>query len=56
MQKKITLQELAEELIARIEGGQSIDCCKDELKKLALLVKEKLGQETIEIDWHAKQE
>jgi len=49
--KEITLKEFADELIARIEKDQSIDCCKDELKRLAKIVGEKLPEEKIMVDW-----
>ena len=49
--KEITLAEFADELIERLEKGQTIDCCKEELINLAAIVKEKIGNEKITVDW-----
>ena len=49
--KKITIRQFADDLVSRIEGEKTIDCCKDEIRKLARLAKERLGDELIEVDW-----
>ena len=51
MQKEITVAEFAAELIARIDGSKGIDCCKEELKKLAALAKERMPDEKITVNW-----
>ena len=51
MKKKITVKVFVDELISRIEKDKSVDCCRDEIKKFALLAKEKMGDETIEVNW-----
>ena len=49
--KTITLKVFADELVSRLNKGQTVDCCKAELINLAKIVKEKLGDETIEVNW-----
>ena len=49
--KEITLAQFSDDLTARIKKGKTIDCCKDELLLLAKIVKEKLGDETVIVDW-----
>lgn len=49
--KEITIREFADELITRLNGGQTIDCCKEELLNLAEIVKEKIGDEKIMVEW-----
>ncbi len=51
MKKKITVSTLAEELIDRLNSNKTVDCCKDELINLALLAKDKIGQEMVEVSW-----
>lgn len=51
MKKEITLAEFADELKSRLEVGKTIDCCKEELLALADIVKEKLGEERITVNW-----
>lgn len=51
MEKEITITEFAKELKERLQAGKSIDCCKDELLRLADLVTEKIGNETILVTW-----
>lgn len=51
MLKEITVQELATELMARIDTAKGIDCCKDEIKLLAKLAGEKLPNEKVTVNW-----
>lgn len=51
MEKTITLTEFADELTFRLKQGKTLDCCKDELLKLAEIVKEKLPGEQITVTW-----
>jgi hypothetical protein len=51
MQKKITIREFSDELTARIDGSKGIDCCKDEIKRLAKLAAEKMPDEKILVTW-----
>ncbi|MBI4951627.1 MAG: hypothetical protein HY908_06310 [Myxococcales bacterium] len=51
MQKEITVAEFARELVARIDGTKGIDCCKDEIKKLALMAKDQMGDKKIVVNW-----
>ncbi|MBK7401503.1 MAG: hypothetical protein IPJ34_35930 [Myxococcales bacterium] len=51
MMKEITVKELADELCARIDSTKGIDCCKEEIKRLAVLAGQKLGNEKILVDW-----
>jgi len=51
MKKEITLAEFADELKTRLEVGKTVDCCKEELLTLADIVKEKIGTETIVVNW-----
>jgi len=51
MKKVITLKEFSEELKSRLNQGKTVDCCKAELLALADMVAEKMGSETIEVDW-----
>ncbi len=50
-QKEITLAEFADELKVRLKKGKTVDCCKEELLKLADIVKEKIGKEKITVNW-----
>jgi len=50
-EKKITVKEFAEELVRRLDSGQTVDCCKKELLNLAALAKKKIGSEMIVVDW-----
>lgn len=50
-EKTITVKEFAEELVRRLNSGQTVDCCKKELLNLAALASEKIGTETITVDW-----
>ncbi len=49
--KNITLKEFADELELRLKAGKTIDCCKQELITLAGIIRTKLPQEIIEVDW-----
>jgi hypothetical protein len=51
MRKKITISQFSDELIARIEKSKGIDCCKTEIKNLAAIAKDKIGNEQIEVEW-----
>jgi hypothetical protein len=52
--KEITLKEFADELMVRLEDNKTIDCCKKEIFKLAKIVREKLSDEKIVVDWTNK--
>jgi len=49
--KEITIGEFADELISRLNAGQTVDCCKEELINLARIVKDKIASEKIEVEW-----
>lgn len=51
MQKEITLAQFADELKKRLTDGKTIDCCKEELFSLADIVKAKLPEEKITVNW-----
>lgn len=51
MKKNITVSQLADEIMERLENSKTIDCCKDEIMNLANLASEKIGQEMIEVSW-----
>jgi len=51
MKKTITIKEFCDELMARINKNKGIDCCKDEIKKLAEIAKESIGDKKIEVNW-----
>lgn len=51
MKKKITIKEFSKELVARIEASKDIDCCKEEIKKLARLAAKKLPDEKLLVTW-----
>jgi hypothetical protein len=51
MEKMITVSELAQELKIRLEKGKGVDCCRDELLRLADLAAEKIGDEKILVNW-----
>ena len=50
-EKVITLKEFAAELKERLENGKTVDCCKQELLNLAEIIKNKIPEEKIEVDW-----
>ncbi|MBN2417603.1 hypothetical protein JXO52_17330 [bacterium] len=49
--REITIREFADELTARLNAGQTVDCCKVELLNLAAIVREKIGDELITVEW-----
>jgi hypothetical protein len=51
MEKEITLSEFADELTKRLQDGKTVDCCKEELLRLAEILKEKLPEEMILVNW-----
>lgn len=51
MKKEITIRELTTELMARIDQAKGIECCKEEIKSLALLAKERMPDEKIVVNW-----
>ena len=51
MKKIITIKEFHDELISRIDNNKGIDCCKAEIKKLASVAKEFIGDKKIEVNW-----
>jgi hypothetical protein len=51
MEKEITLSEFADELKVRLQKGETVDCCKVELLRLADILKEKLPDEKILVSW-----
>jgi len=38
-------------LIKRIDNQKGIDCCKEEIKNLALLAKKEISDKEIEVNW-----
>ena len=51
MEKEITMAEFAEELKTRLNAGKTVDCCKEELLRLAEILKAKLPNEMIKVTW-----
>lgn len=51
MKKKVTINEFITELLERIDNAKDINCCKTEIKVFADYVREKIGDDKIEIDW-----
>ena len=51
MKKEITISEFADELKKRLNKGQTVDCCKEELITLADIIKKKIGNEKITVNW-----
>jgi hypothetical protein len=51
MEKEITMVEFADELTERLERGKTVDCCKKELLRLADILKVKIPDEKILVDW-----
>ncbi len=51
MEKEITLAEFADELTTRLNGGKTVDCCKAELLRLADILKAKIPNERILVNW-----
>ncbi len=51
MKREITVRELAQELIARIDMAKDIDCCKDEIKALAKLAQKEIPDRKVIVNW-----
>jgi len=51
MEKEITIKEFYQELKGRIEQTKTIDCCKDEIVRLAELAAEKMPDQKIVVQW-----
>jgi hypothetical protein len=51
MKKILSVKDFADELVQRIDSKKGIDCCKEEIKKLAALAKKYIGDKEIEVDW-----
>jgi hypothetical protein len=51
MKKEITLAQFADELKTRLVDGKTVDCCKEELLSLADLLKAKIPNEKITVNW-----
>jgi hypothetical protein len=51
MEKEITLSEFADELTKRLGMGKTVDCCKAELLRLAVILKAKLPEEKTLVNW-----
>ena len=51
MKKILKIKDFAEELIKRIDEEKGIDCCKEEIKNLALLASRNMGDKDIEVNW-----
>jgi hypothetical protein len=51
VEKEITIREFTADLMARIDESKGIDCCKEEIKKLARLAREHMPDEKIVVTW-----
>lgn len=51
MEKEITITQFAKELKQRLQEGKTVDCCKEELLRLADMITEKMGTEKIRVTW-----
>ena len=51
MKKIITIDQFADELIERIDEAKDIECCKEEIKNLCNIARERIGKEKIEVTW-----
>lgn len=51
MKKEITIAQFADELKTRLGEGKTVNCCKEELLNLADIIKEKIGDEKITVNW-----
>lgn len=51
MKKTISIKEFSDELVARIDKAKDIDCCKEEIRKLAVIVKREIPDIKIEVNW-----
>ncbi len=52
MKQQVKIKDFADALLKRIKNDETIDCCKEEIEKLAKLIKDKLPEETLEMEWH----
>ena len=53
MKKEITIREFADELVERLDSDKTVDCCRQELMNLAAIVKDKLPDHPITVDWQS---
>lgn len=51
MEKEITITQFAHELRQRLQTGKTVDCCKEELLRLADIITKKIGEEKILVNW-----
>lgn len=51
MKKSITMEQFTRDLIQRIDKHKDIDCCKEEIKRLAEMAKEHMKDKTITVEW-----
>jgi hypothetical protein len=51
VKKTISIKEFSDELVARIDKAKDIDCCKEEIRKLAVIVKREIPDIKIEVNW-----
>ncbi len=51
MEREITITQFAKELKQRLQEGRTVDCCKEELLRLADMITEKMGSEKIRVTW-----
>ena len=51
MEKEITLAEFADEMVQRLNAGKTVDCCKTELIRLADILRDKIPEEKIKVNW-----
>ncbi len=49
--RQITIAEFADELLERLEKNKTVDCCREELMNLADLIKMKIPNEKITVNW-----
>jgi hypothetical protein len=49
--KTITVKEFAEELAQRLENNKDVNCCKSEILNLMEIVKKRIPEESIEVQW-----
>ena len=49
--RQITVAEFADELLERLEKHKTVDCCREELMNLADLIKQKIPNEKITVNW-----
>ena len=51
MKKTISIKEFSDELMSRIDKSKDIDCCKEEIRKLAVIAKKEIPDIQIEVTW-----